>query len=414
MSEGKVSLTPEQEAEVARQLRMIRRGAAEIVPEEDLVRKLRQSVATGQPLRIKLGLDPTAPDIHLGHTVVLQKIRQLQDLGHVAHLVIGNFTGQIGDPTDKSETRRQLSEDEVQSNAQTYVAQIFKVLHPDKTEVVYNADWLAPLTFADVVRLASTLTVARMLEREDFQKRFRENRPIHIHEFFYPLMQAYDSVHLRTDIELGGTDQKFNLLMGRTLQREFGQEQQVALMMPLLEGLDGVNKMSKSLGNYIGVAEDPHTMFGKAMSIPDELMPRYFELVSEVPLEELECIQSGLKDGSLHPRDAKMRLAGELVRRFHGEDASREAVARWRQVFQAGGLPDDMPEAECNGGEVWIVELLVNLGLAVSRSEARRFLEQGGVRIDGERLQDVDAKVEVRDGMVIQVGKRRFVRCRVR
>ncbi|MCL6632309.1 MAG: tyrosine--tRNA ligase [Alicyclobacillus herbarius] len=413
MTEKNYVLTPEQEAAVAHQLQVIRRGVAEIVPEEDLVAKLRRSVATGQPLRIKLGLDPTAPDIHLGHTVVLQKIRQLQDLGHVAHLVIGNFTGQIGDPTDKSETRRQLSPEEVQENAKTYVAQIFKVLDETKTEVVYNADWLAPLTFADVVRLASTLTVARMLEREDFHKRFAENRPIHIHEFFYPLMQAYDSVHLHTDIELGGTDQKFNLLMGRTLQREFGQEQQVALMMPLLEGLDGVHKMSKSLGNYIGVAEDPHTMFGKAMSIPDELMPRYFELVSEVPLDELARIQAGLRDGSLHPRDAKMRLASELVRRFHGEEASRQAVARWQQVFQAGGLPEDIPEATVATPRVWIVELLVQLGLAASRSEARRFVEQGGVRLDGERVDDVNAEIDVRDGMVIQVGKRRFVRCRL-
>ncbi|WP_026960827.1 tyrosine--tRNA ligase [Alicyclobacillus herbarius] len=413
MTEKNYVLTPEQEAAVAHQLQVIRRGVAEIVPEEDLVAKLRRSVATGQPLRIKLGLDPTAPDIHLGHTVVLQKIRQLQDLGHVAHLVIGNFTGQIGDPTDKSETRRQLSPEEVQENAKTYVAQIFKVLDETKTEVVYNADWLAPLTFADVVRLASTLTVARMLEREDFHKRFAENRPIHIHEFFYPLMQAYDSVHLHTDIELGGTDQKFNLLMGRTLQREFGQEQQVALMMPLLEGLDGVHKMSKSLGNYIGVAEDPHTMFGKAMSIPDELMPRYFELVSEVPLDELVRIQAGLRDGALHPRDAKMRLASELVRRFHGEEASRQAVARWQQVFQAGGLPEDIPEATVATPRVWIVELLVQLGLAASRSEARRFVEQGGVRLDGERVDDVNAEIDVRDGMVIQVGKRRFVRCRL-
>jgi tyrosyl-tRNA synthetase len=416
MSETKLSekwtLTPEQEREVDRQLRVIRRGAAEIVPEEDLVAKLRRSVATGQPLRIKLGMDPTAPDIHLGHTVVLQKIRQMQDLGHIAHLVIGNFTGQIGDPTDKSETRRQLSPEEVEANARTYVAQIFKVLDPNKTEIVYNADWLAPLNFAEVIRLASTLTVARMLEREDFQKRFRENRPIHIHEFFYPLMQAYDSVHLQTDIELGGTDQKFNLLMGRTLQREFGQEQQVALMMPLLEGLDGVHKMSKSLGNYIGVDEDPHTMFGKAMSIPDELMLRYFELVSEVPVEELEKIRIGLADGSLHPRDAKMRLARELVRRFHSEVASEEAVQRWQTVFQAGAVPDDVPEVTVTPGSKWIVQALVDLGLAASKSEARRAVEQGGVRVDGEKWTDVNGDVELRDGLTIQVGKRRFVRCR--
>lgn len=285
--EQAVTLTEAQEREVAQQLEIVQRGAAEIVPEGELVAKLRRSVSQGVPLRIKLGMDPTAPDIHLGHTVVLHKIRQLQDLGHVAHLIIGNFTGRIGDPTDKAETRKQLTEQEVQNNATTYVEQVFKVLDPEKTEIVYNADWLAPLDFADVIRLASTLTVARMLEREDFTKRFRENRPIHIHEFFYPLMQAYDSVQLKSDIELGGTDQKFNLLMGRTLQREFGLPMQIALMMPLLEGLDGVHKMSKSLGNYIGVDETPNDMFGKIMSIPDSLMFKYFNLLSLKSTEDI-------------------------------------------------------------------------------------------------------------------------------
>ncbi|MCF8565212.1 tyrosine--tRNA ligase [Alicyclobacillus tolerans] len=410
---AEIQLSDEQEREVERQLRTIRRGSAEIVPEEELVQKIRKSVATGTPLRVKLGLDPTAKDIHLGHTVVLQKIRQMQDLGHLVHLVIGDFTGRIGDPTDKAETRRQLTEQEVAENAQTYVKQVFKVLDPDKTEVVYNSTWLAPLTFADVVRLASTLTVARMLEREDFTKRFRENRPIHVHEFFYPLMQAYDSVALKSDIELGGTDQKFNLLMGRTLQKEFGLEQQVALMMPLLEGLDGVHKMSKSLGNYIGVDENIHDMFGKAMSIPDELMPKYFELVSSVSTEELEKIKAGLADGSYHPRDAKMRLAKELVSRFHGEAASVEAEQHWHQVFQQGALPEDIPEAAVESGKQWIVKVLVQTGLAKSNREGRRAVEQGGVRLNGEKVSNPDEEIDVADGMVIQVGKRQFVRCKV-
>ncbi len=406
------NLSSDQEREVQRQLTIIRRGVAEIVPEQSLVQKLRRSILTGKPLRVKLGMDPTAPDIHLGHTVVLNKIRQLQELGHIAHLVIGDFTGQIGDPTDKAETRKQLTPQQVEENARTYKEQVFKVLDPEKTELVHNSTWLAPLRFAEVVRLASTLTVARMLEREDFTKRFRENRPIHVHEFFYPLMQAYDSVALHTDIELGGTDQKFNLLMGRTLQREFGQQEQVALMMPLLEGLDGIHKMSKSLGNYIGIDEPTQQMYGKAMSIPDVLMPRYFELVSQVSNEELVAIQSGLADGSYHPRDAKMRLAREVVTRFLGEQAAEEAEKHWREVFQQGDLPSDIPEANLAAGRYWVIRLLVELGLAGSNSEARRAVEQGAVRVDGQRVEDVNAELDVRDGTVVQVGKRRFQRCR--
>lgn len=406
-------LTEEQEQEVSRQLEVIRRGVAEIVPEEELVAKVRKSVATGTPLRVKLGMDPTAADIHLGHTVVLTKIRQLQDLGHVADLIIGDFTGQIGDPTDKAETRKQLTPEEVATNAKTYVEQVYKVLDPNRTRIVYNSSWLGKLNFADVIRLASTLTVARMLEREDFTKRFRENRPIHVHEFFYPLMQARDSVELHTDIELGGTDQKFNLLMGRTLQKEFGQEQQIAVMMPLLEGLDGVHKMSKSLGNYIGVDEAPNDMFGKAMSIPDELMPKYFELVSDVPMDELHRIQSGLQQGTIHPRDAKMQLATELVTRFLGEDAARGAIEHWQSVFQKGALPDDMPEVVVESGTHPLAKLLVDLGMASSNREARRSIEQGGVKVDGEKIEDVAAEIDVIDGTVIQVGKRRFVRCRL-
>ncbi|MFD1676930.1 tyrosine--tRNA ligase [Alicyclobacillus fodiniaquatilis] len=403
-----MELSAAQEQEVKRQLEVIRRGVVEIVPESELVAKLRQSVATGEPLRVKLGMDPTAPDIHLGHTVVLHKIRQLQDLGHVAHLVIGDFTGQIGDPTDKSETRKQLSEDEVKANAKTYVEQVYKVLDPAKTTIVHNADWLAKLDFAAVIRLASTLTVARMLEREDFTKRFRENRPIHIHEFFYPLMQAYDSVELHTDIELGGTDQTFNLLMGRTLQKEFGQPMQVTVMMPLLEGLDGVNKMSKSLGNYIGVNETPNDMFGKVMSIPDGLMFKYYELLSFRSSEEIAALKADVEAGRAHPRDVKMALAKELVGRFLGEQAVVEAVTHWEQVFQSGAIPEDVPEITVTPEARWIVKLLVETGLANSNSEARRAISQGAVKLNGEKMLDVNLEYTPVDGDVLQLGKRQF------
>jgi len=405
-------LTPDQEAEVARQLAIIRRGTAEIVPEDELVQKLRESVRTGRPLRVKLGIDPTSSDIHLGHTVVLHKLRQFQDLGHQVFLVIGSFTGQIGDPTDKAETRKQLSAEEVAENAKTYVAQLYKILDPEKTQVVYNGDWLAPLDFAQVIRLASTITVARMLEREDFQKRFQDNRPIHVHEFFYPLMQAYDSVHLRADVELGGTDQKFNLLMGRHLQREFGQPMQVAVMLPLLEGLDGVNKMSKSLGNYIGLNEEPNNMFGKLMSVPDSLLFKYYELLSLRPQDEIEAMRREVEAGRMNPRDAKMQLAEELVERFLGPEARREAVEHWRTVFQKGGLPDDIPERRVAGEAQWIVKWLVDLGLAQSNSDARRAIQEGAVRLNGNKVTDTDFQYRPQDGDVLQRGKRQFVRLR--
>lgn len=398
------------EQEVARQLRLLRRGVAEIVPEEDLQAKLRKSLAAGKPLKIKLGLDPTAPDIHLGHTVVLQKLRQFQELGHQVIIIIGDFTGRIGDPTGKSETRRQLSEEEVLTNAETYKEQIFKILDPVRTRVTFNSQWLARLTFADVIELAAKITVARMLEREDFARRYQENRPISVHEFFYPLMQGYDSVALAADVELGGTDQKFNLLMGRQLQREYGQEPQVAMMMPILPGLDGVQKMSKSLGNYIGINEPAKEMYGKTMSLPDELMLTYFELVTAVPLEELAAIRQGLAGGSLHPRDAKMRLAREIVTMYHGPEAAREAEREFRQVFQQHDLPQEMPELTIKEDRVWLPRLMVQAGLAPSTSEARRLIRQGAVKIDGERVIDPDAEIEVREGRVVQAGRRKFAR----
>jgi tyrosyl-tRNA synthetase len=418
MIEQQEAIRPEVQAELERQLRVIQRGAAEILPMDALISKLRRSIETGVPLKVKLGLDPTAPDIHIGHTVVINKLRDFQNLGHIVQLVIGDFTGRIGDPTDKSETRKQLSEEQVKENAKTYTDQLFKVLDPEKTEIHFNSTWLSPLTFAEVVDLASKCTVARMLERDDFSKRYQSGLPISIHEFFYPLMQGYDSVVLKTDIELGGTDQTFNLLMGRQLQKEFGQEEQVILTMPLLEGLDGVKKMSKSLGNYIGVDEEPGEMYGKAMSIPDELMVKYFELATDLTLEELDALKKGLADGTVHPRDAKMKLAWTLVRMYHGEEAAREAENRFRTVFQERALPDDIPEislsaADLENGMIKAVPLLVKLGLVSSNSEARRMIQQGGVRVNQEKVTDIQADIQVKNGLVVQVGKRKFARIRL-
>lgn len=326
-------------ATVEQQMDIIRRGVAEIVPEDELKEKLYESLTNNKPLRIKLGLDPTAPDIHLGHTVVLNKLRQFQDLGHEVHLIIGDFTGRIGDPSGRSETRKPLTEEQVKANAATYQEQIFKVLDPSKTVIHFNSEWLNKLNLVEVLNLAGKYTVARMLERDDFAKRYRENLPIGIHEFLYPLMQGYDSVVLEADVELGGTDQKFNLLVGRQLQKEYGLKPQVALMMPILEGTDGVQKMSKSLGNYIGVHEDAHEMFGKTMSIPDELIIRYFELVTRVPMDEIRAMQKAMEDGSMNPRDAKIRLAREIITMYHDAQAADEAEKglSWyfpREVFR--------------------------------------------------------------------------------
>ncbi|MDF2927978.1 tyrosine--tRNA ligase [Anaerospora sp.] len=393
---------------VEQQLKIIKRGVAEILPEALLAEKLKR----GKPLKVKLGLDPTAPDIHLGHTVVLRKLKQFQDLGHHIIIIIGDFTGRIGDPTGRSETRKPLTDEDIRRNAKTYEEQIFKILDKEKTQVSFNSTWLAPLTFADVVNLAARYTVARMLEREDFTKRFKEGRPISVHEFFYPLMQGYDSVALTADIEFGGTDQKFNLLMGRHLQEEFGQEPQVAIMMPILEGLDGVQKMSKSLGNYIGIDEAPTEIYGKSMSIPDSLMVRYFELVTDVSLEELEEIRAGLENGTLHPRDTKMRLAYTLVRLYHGEALAEQAQNEFIKVFQQGDLPNDIPEItfENQSEPIWLPKLLMQLMLASGSSEAKRAIQQGSVKINGEKITDTDAKITVSDGMIVQVGKRKYAK----
>jgi len=400
------------------QIEIIKRGTAEIIPETELIAKLENSLKNNQPLKVKLGLDPSAPDIHLGHTVVLHKMRQFQELGHQVIIIIGDFTGRIGDPTGKSETRKPLTEEEIKNNAQTYKEQIFKILDKEKTQVVFNSHWLAPLNFAQIVELAAKTTVARMLERDDFSKRYSSNQPISIHEFFYPLMQGYDSVHLHADIELGGTDQKFNLLMGRTLQKEYNQEPQIAITMPILEGLDGVQKMSKSLGNYIGINEAPEEIYGKAMSIADELMLRYFELVTDITLDELNQLKLQLERGQLHPRDTKMRLAKTLVTMYHGQDAAQKAEKHFKTVFQKKDLPDDIPELVIKAdmlenGRIWLPKLIVDGNLSNSTSEARRLIKQGAVRINDERIEDLDYKLQPEDNMVIKAGKRKFLKIRL-
>ncbi|MBC7075446.1 MAG: tyrosine--tRNA ligase [Syntrophomonadaceae bacterium] len=387
---------------------LISRGAAEIVPEEEMRRKLYMSIKERKPLRIKLGLDPTAPDIHLGHTVVLNKLRQFQDLGHEVHLIIGDFTARIGDPSGRSETRRQLSDEEIKVNAATYQEQIFKILDEKKTIVHFNSEWLKKINLADVLNLASRYTVARMLERDDFSKRYKDGLPIGIHEFLYPLMQGYDSVVLQSDVELGGTDQKFNLLVGRSLQKEYGYEPQVALMMPILEGIDGVQKMSKSLGNYIGVNEDPYEMFGKTMSIPDELIIRYFELLTRVPLKEINDIENAMKEGSVNPRDIKMKLAREIISIYHSEEEAAKAEKRFKLVYSQRDIPDDIPEIVTEEGEVWLPKFLHDNDMVPSTSEGRRMIKQGAVKINGEKYGE--EKLMIVGSMVIQVGKRKFVK----
>ncbi|ANE47446.1 tyrosyl-tRNA synthetase [Paenibacillus swuensis] len=411
-------LTDEQKQEVERQLSIIRRGVVEIVPEDDLKTNVMKAVVTGEPMKIKLGLDPSAPDIHVGHTVVLHKLRQFQELGHQIQLIIGDFTGRIGDPTGKSETRKQLTEEDVMRNAETYKKQIFKILDPELTKVYYNSEWLSPLNFADVVGLSAKVTVARMMERDDFTKRFTTGQPISIHEFFYPLMQGYDSVALKSDVELGGTDQKFNLLMGRTLQKEYGVDPQAAITLPLLEGLDGVNKMSKSLGNYIGIDEEPNQIYGKSMSIPDELMLKYYELATDISNDELLALREGMAKGTAHPRDLKMRLAYTFVRMYQGQEAAEQAELHFKTVFQQRALPQDIEAVELSSkeleeGSIKLVKLLVTLGLQASNGEAKRSITQGAVKINEEKKDDPNADILPAEGDVIQVGKRKFVKVKL-
>ena len=397
------------------QINIIQRGAVDLITIEELQRKLEHSAMTGKPLRVKLGLDPTAPDIHLGHTVVLHKLRQFQELGHQVILVIGDFTGMIGDPTGKSETRKPLTRDDILVNAQTYAAQLYKVLDPARATLRFNSEWLGQLTPEEIVTLAAKHTVARMLERDDFQRRFHEGRAISVHELLYPLFQAYDSVALQADVELGGTDQKFNLLVGRDIQREYGQEPQVILTTPLLEGLDGVQKMSKSLGNYIGITESPRQIYGKIMSLSDQLMLRYYELLSDIDTAVLAEEKRHMAEGSANPRDVKMALAREMVARFYDTPVAEEAEREFRRMFQARGLPDDLVEPHVRlsgaGSEpMWIVELLVQAGLAPSNSEARRLIQHGAVRVNGERVSDATLRLSASESYLLQVGRRRFAR----
>lgn len=388
------------------ELAVIKRGCQELLIEAELVQKMGR----GKPLRIKAGFDPTAPDLHLGHTVLLNKMRQLQDLGHVAMFLIGDFTGMIGDPTGKSATRPPLTEEQIAANAATYREQVFKILDPDKTQIVFNSAWMGKQSAADLIRLASTHTVARMLERDDFAKRYAENRPIAIHEFLYPLLQGYDSVVMEADLELGGTDQKFNLLMGRELQKHFGQEPQCVLTMPLLEGLDGVNKMSKSLGNYIGIADGPNDMFGKLMSVSDDLMWRYLELLSFETMATIAAWRNEVAAGE-NPRNIKVRLAQELVGRFHGAQASKSALEDFESRFKHGGIPDDMPEISIAApAGIGIVALLKQCQLVESTSEGQRMIEQRGVKLDGAIVEDRKLTIAAGATVIVQVGKRKFSR----
>ena len=395
------------------QMAYLTRGAVQVFSPEDLEKKLRHSGKTGRPLRVKAGFDPTAPDLHLGHTVLLQKLKHFQDLGHHILFLIGDFTGMIGDPTGKSETRKPLSPEDVNRNAETYKEQVFKILDPAKTEVVFNSLWLNRLSSQDFIKLAAQLTVARMLEREDFKQRFAGERPIGVHEFLYPLIQGYDSVALKADVELGGTDQLFNLLTGRDLQRVWGQAPQVVLTMPLLEGLDGVNKMSKSLGNYIGICEGADDIYGKSMSMPDELMFRYFELLSDLDPGEIERIREEMDSGRLHPKAVKQRLATELTARFHGDRAAARAGENFERVFKQHELPEDIPELTLPAGDqpLWLPRLLADAGMVKGSGEARRLIAQQAVSINGEKISDVESVVPARGEVLLKVGKRRF--CRV-
>jgi tyrosyl-tRNA synthetase len=389
----------------------IQRGAGEVILVDDLKRKL----ARGKPLRVKAGFDPTAPDLHLGHTVLLNKMRQFQDLGHHVMFLIGDFTGMIGDPSGRNVTRPPLTPEQIAANAETYKSQVFKVLHPEKTEILFNSTWCSQLGAEGIVKLAGKWTVARMLERDDFSKRFAEQRPISIHEFLYPLVQGYDSVAMRADVELGGTDQRFNLLVGRELQKDYGQEPQVILTMPLLEGLDGVNKMSKSLGNYVGVDDPPNDMFGKLMSVSDDLMWRYIELLSSESLLTIQAWRRSIAEGA-NPRDIKVRFAQEIVGRYHGKPVAAAALEDFESRFRHGGVPEDLVEQmiEIKEDEAAIVQVLKSSGVCPSTSEAHRMIEQGGVRVNGEKVDDKALKLRAGATYVLQVGKRKFARVALR
>lgn len=401
------------------QLKIIKKGLFELINEEDLLNKLKRSYEQQKPLIVKLGLDPSAPDIHLGHSVVLRKIKQLQDLGHRAVIIIGDFTGRIGDPTGRSKVRNQMTEEEVLANAKTYAEQIMKVLDPEKTEIRFNSEWLKKLNFEDVISLAGKVTVARILERDDFSNRYKNQQAIGLHEFFYPLMQAYDSVHIEADIELGGTDQTFNILMGRALQKDYGLESQIAMFVPILEGTDGVNKMSKSLGNYIGIDEEPDVIYRKVMTIPDHLIIRYFELVTDIHPDEVERYKRELESGDVNPRDIKMSLACEITSLYHGIDKAEDAEKNFQVMYQQKEVPDNIKEYVLNqslerpelmeNGEIDLPMLICNVDFAKSKSEGRRLITQNAVKIDGERFSELSFHMQ-EESFILAVGKNKIVK----
>lgn len=397
------------------QLKELKKGIVDLVSEEDLLKKLRNSFEKKKPLRIKAGFDPSRPDLHVGHTVLLNKMRQFQKLGHHVMFLIGDFTAMIGDPTGKNEMRPPLSQEEIVENSKTYAKQVFKVLDKDATEVMYNNDWFKKFSGADFIRLASQYTVARMLERDDFQKRFSSHTAIAIHEFLYPLVQGHDSVEMKADVELGGTDQIFNLLVGRDLQKHAGQAPQCVMTVPILEGLDGVQKMSKSLDNYIGIEDSPKEMFGKTMKVSDELMIRWYTLLTDYSVDQIAQLKSDLESGKLHPRTAKVNLAQMLVERFHSQAAAKNALEEFERIFVNKGLPDEMPEKEIQAGEVGVCQLLVTLGLAQSNSEARRSIQGRAVEFDSVKVEDPQLKIKLSSGdeKIVRNGKKRFVKLKV-
>ena len=391
------------------QMDIIRKGVEEIIPEEELVKKIEKSIKENKPLRVKLGADPSRPDLHIGHAVVLGKMRQFQDLGHQAVLIIGDFTAMIGDPTGKSKTRPSLTLEEAKENAQSYFDQAGIVLNKETLEIRYNSEWLAPMNFRDVIQLSAHYTVARMLERDDFAKRYANGIAISTHEFMYPLAQAYDSVAIKSDIELGGTDQKFNLLVGRDIQREYGQEPQAILTMPILEGLDGKEKMSKSLDNYIGVTDSPEDMYGKTVSIGDDMIIRYFTLVTDTPMDEIKAFDKAMKDGA-NPRDIKHELARRLVEKYHDKASAEKAREHFEKVHVKKDVPDDIPEFTFSGDEIFITKLMVESGLSQSGGEAKRLVAQGGVYLNGERITSHANALQIKDGDILKVGKRKFLK----
>lgn len=394
-----------------KQLEVIKRGVVEIITEDELAKKIERSISTGIPLKIKAGFDPTAPDIHLGHTVLIQKMKHFQELGHEVIFLIGDFTGMVGDPSGRSEIRKPLTSEEVLKNAETYKEQIFKILDPEKTCIKFNSEWFEKMSAMDIVKLGAMKTVARMLEREDFKKRFVNHQDITILEFYYPLFQAYDSVHLKADVELGGTDQRFNLLMGRSMQKTMGMEEQAIVMMPLLEGTDGIQKMSKSLNNYIGISEPPLEIFGKIMSISDDLMIRYYELLSDVSVDDLKKLKDEMKDDSLNPMELKKRLAKEIVQRFHSEMAASESQREFERIFSQKELPEDIPVVKLRweGEEMWLPHIIASC-ISESTSEARRLIKHGAVSVNGVKITDIESKLKGDREYILRVGKRKFVK----